>query len=94
MFGRLKITVEETPNPNARKFNLNCAVTNGERRSYTHVDQAAGDELALQLFAIEHVVGVMLLGDFCTVNKSDAGRWTTLSPKVRRVLKAAMKQKV
>ncbi|MEX0654334.1 MAG: NifU N-terminal domain-containing protein [Phycisphaeraceae bacterium] len=93
MFGRLKITVEETPNPNARKFNLTQPLTPGDRRSYYTPDAAADDPIAARLFEIRHVTAVMLLGDFCTVNKTPQGRWTTITPKVKAVLKAAVKGK-
>ena len=51
--------IEETPNPNAVKFILREAVSNGVARQYGSADQAENDPLAQSLFDVGHVVGFL-----------------------------------
>ena len=83
---RLKITVEDTPNPCAMKFTANRPIGGDRPRSFPDADAAVNDPLASRLFALSHVCNVMVVGDFCTVNKTPAGRWKTLTPQIRKVL--------
>lgn len=82
----LKITVEDTPNPQAMKFTVNRELAGPRPRSYADARAAAADPLASRLFAITHVCNVMVLGDFCTVGKAPAGRWKTLTPRIKAAL--------
>ena len=82
----LNITIESTPNPDAKKFTVDRALTKGHARSYLSAEAASEDPIARELFAIKHVVGVLIVNDFCTVNKAPAGRWATLTPKIKQVL--------
>lgn len=83
----MNITIEETPNPRARKFILGRQLTDGSARSYRSADEAKNDPLAAALFAIPKVVGVLIVNDFCTVNKASAGRWKTMIPRIEAVLR-------
>jgi hypothetical protein len=79
------VSVESTPNPNARKLMLDRRVSEGPV-SFVRQDQAAEHPLASRLFAISGVTSVFLLGDFITLNKSPDARWPGLLAAARRVL--------
>jgi hypothetical protein len=83
---RLKVVgVEPTPNPNAMKFLLNRRVSEATISART-ADQAAGNPVTGALFAIPGVAGVMLLGDFVTINKSPEAKWPDIKNAVRQNL--------
>jgi Fe-S cluster biogenesis protein NfuA len=81
--------IEETPNPNAVKFILREAVSNGTVHSYSSADQAKDDELAKSLFDIEHVVSVFYMDRMITVEKEDQGDWDDLLPVLAVPIRAA-----
>ncbi len=81
--------IEETPNPNAVKFILREAVSNGTAHSYSSVEQAGEDELAKSLFAIEHVVSVFYMDRMITVEKEDQGDWDDMLPILAVPIRAA-----
>ena len=80
------VTADDTPNPHALRFQLPRTVNPGPTRSYRHPDDAAADPLARSLFSLPGVQGVMILGDFVTVNKAPSARWSRLRPRIERVL--------
>jgi len=86
--GALIVKAERTPNPNAIKFCANRTLNPGPARSYTSAEAARDDPVADQLFGLPGVTGVMLLGDFCSVNKDASADWDELVPKVEAVLAA------
>ena len=88
----LTLTDEDTPNPNAWKFTANRVINPGPTRAYYKPEDAQADPLAAALFALTHVVGVMILNDFVTVSKAPAGRWNTLKPKIIAVLRQHLPQ--
>ena len=59
--------IEETPNPNAVKFILREAVSNGTTHQYGSADQAENDPLARSLFDVGHVVSVFYMDRMITV---------------------------
>lgn len=81
--------IEETPNPNAVKFILREAVSNGTAHSYSSAEQAKDDELAKSLFEIEHVVSVFYMDRMITVEKEDQGDWDDLLPVLAVPIRAA-----
>jgi hypothetical protein len=88
---RVRITIEDTPNPDAMKFSVGRPVSPGSPdrpHSFASAAQAADDPLASRLFALPGVTNVMYVADFCTVNKTPQTRWRTLRPQVKRVLQA------
>jgi len=72
--------IEETPNPNAVKFILREAVSNGTAHSYSSPEVAQNDPLAKALFEVEHVVSVFYMDRMITVEKADEGDWDDLLP--------------
>jgi len=81
--------IEETPNPNAVKFILREAVSNGIAHSYPSATQAQDDLLAKALFDIEHVVSVFYMDRMITVEKDDEGDWDDLLPTLAVPIRAA-----
>ena len=81
--------IEETPNPNAVKFILREAVSNGVARQYGAADLAANDPLAKSLFDVGHVVSVFYMDRMITVEKDDEGDWDELLPALAVPIRAA-----
>ena len=82
------LEVQPTPNPNAMKFVLDGEVS-PRPASFFDAGAAAEHSLAARLFEIEGVTGLLLLGDFVTINKSPAARWDDIKRQAKAVLKAA-----
>jgi len=82
------IDIENPPNPNALKVNLDQPISRGTL-SYLDADSASGHRIAAALFAIDGVVTLMFRGDFVTVNKAADADWGPIKAKVRKALAAA-----
>ena len=83
----LTIHVEPTPNENSLKFVLNQKV--GDRSKYfVSVQEAAGNPLAMALFDLGYVTGVMISGNFVSVNKKSELSWPPLIPAIQEILRA------
>lgn len=81
--------IEETPNPNAVKFILREAVSNGTAHSYSSAEKAQGDALATSLFDVDHVVSVFYMDRMITIEKDDEGDWDDLLPVLAVPIRAA-----
>ncbi len=81
--------IEETPNPNAVKFILREAVSNGTAQQYGSADLAENDALAKSLFEVGHVVSVFYMDRMITVEKDDEGDWDDLLPLLAVPIRAA-----
>ena len=81
--------IEETPNPNAVKFILREAVSNGTAHSIGSRDEAEDDPLAKALFDVGHVVSVFYMDKMITVEKDDESDWDELLPALAVPIRAA-----
>jgi NFU1 iron-sulfur cluster scaffold homolog, mitochondrial len=81
--------IEETPNPNAVKFILREAISNGTVHQYSSADQAKDDPLARSLFDVGHVVSVFYMDRMITIEKDDEGDWDDLLPTLAVPIRAA-----
>ena len=81
--------IEETPNPNAVKFILREAVSNGVARQYGSAELAENDPLAKSLFDVGHVVSVFYMDRMITVEKDEEGDWDELLPALAVPIRAA-----
>jgi NFU1 iron-sulfur cluster scaffold homolog, mitochondrial len=81
--------IEETPNPNAVKFILREAVSNGVAKQYGSADQAENDPLAKSLFDVGHVVSVFYMDRMITIEKDEEGDWDELLPALAVPIRAA-----
>jgi hypothetical protein len=81
-----KVTdIQPTPNPNAAKFMLDKAIVE-QPTSFFNAEAAKDHPVASQLFAINGVTNVLMLGDFITISKRPDVRWNTITDKVEKVL--------
>ena len=81
--------IQETPNPNAVKFLLKEPVSHGVARSFKTPDDAAGDALARDLFAVGDVASVFYMDSMITVEKTDWAVWDELMPLLAVPIRAA-----
>jgi Fe-S cluster biogenesis protein NfuA len=81
--------IEDTPNPNAKKFILREPLTWGIARSYDNAGQAMDDPLAAALFGIEHVSNVFYVDRWITVTQDGRADWQELLRKVAEPIRAA-----
>jgi len=81
--------IEDTPNPNAKKFVLKEPLTWGMARSFDDAGKAAGDPLAQALFEIAHVTNVFYVDSWITVTQDGGADWRELSRKVAEPIRAA-----
>ena len=81
--------IEDTPNPNAKKFILKDPLTWGITRSYDDAAQAAGDPLASALFDIGHVTNVFYVDRWITVTQDGRADWQELMRKLADPIRAA-----
>ena len=81
--------IQETPNPNAVKFILREAVTNGVARQFGSADQARADALAKSIFDVGNVVSVFYMDNMITAEKEDSADWDELLPALAVPIRAA-----
>jgi len=81
--------IEDTPNPNAKKFALKEPLTWGIAHSYDNAQQASGDTLAEALFQIEHVTNVFYVDNWISVTQDGGADWRELSRKIAEPIRAA-----
>jgi len=78
---------EPTPNPNALKCILSAGVSTGSL-PFRSAQAAAGHPLAAAIFALPGVTGLLLCGDWLTVNKAADARWPAIKKGVEKTLAA------
>ena len=81
--------IEDTPNPNAKKFILREPLTWGITRAYDNAAQAGDDALARALFEIEHVTNVFYVDHWITVTQDGGADWPELLRKLAEPIRAA-----
>ena len=81
--------IEDTPNPNAKKFILKEPLTWGITHSYDSMAQAEADPLAAALFDIEHVTNVFYVDHWITVTQEGGADWPELMRKLAEPIRAA-----
>lgn len=82
------VRFQPTPNPNALKCILDRALPE-PIRSYRAPAEACADPLARELFAIPGVTGLLISGEWVTVNKDGAAEWSGIRSGVEAVLQKA-----
>lgn len=79
----MTITVQETPNPDARRFLLDVPVQEASRGRFFKQGDEVDHSLAEELLRVFGVDSVMLLPSSVTVNKIDEASWEELEAAVR-----------
>lgn len=83
----ITVTVQETPNPAARRFVVDQPVQDATRgRFFTSVEQAADEPLAHRLLSAEGIDAVLLLPTSVTVTKANDASWDAVEQTAREVL--------
>lgn len=83
----LSLYVEETPNPDARKFGCGVPVVNKGSLVLPDARSALGHPLGEALFRVEGVASVFATRDFVTITRSPGGpSWYELEPLIEDVL--------
>lgn len=81
--------IEDTPNPNAKKFILREPLTWGVTRSYDNAAQAQNDPLAEALFEIEYVTNVFYVDRWITITQDGRADWPELLRALAVPIRAA-----
>ena len=83
--------IERTPNPNAMRFVLKEAITQGITRSYDSPDdpRIADDEFASSLFAVPNVISVYYVDRYVTVTQNGEEEWSDLLRKLAPPIREA-----
>ncbi|MBX3403318.1 MAG: NifU N-terminal domain-containing protein [Phycisphaeraceae bacterium] len=76
-----------TPNPNALKCVLDASLPEPVR-SFRRREEAESDPLGRALFSVPGVAGVLLAGEWMTINKSPDADWEPVKSGVQAALKA------
>ena len=88
----MPVHVQQTPNPNARKFVLPQKMfdrpLNISADNVSSAEQATQHPLALQLLALESIYNVFMVQDFVTVNKYPDATWAGLEEEIVRIVAA------
>lgn len=81
--------IEDTPNPNAKKFILKEPLTYGLTRSFENAAEAASDPLAAAIFAIPHVTNVFYVDKWLSVTQDGTAPWPELLKQLAVPIRAA-----
>jgi hypothetical protein len=79
------VEIQPTPNPNAAKFVLDREISD-RPVSFLTPAEGADHPLASQLFEIQGVTSVLILGDFVTINKTASAEWKQIADKAKEIL--------
>lgn len=82
----IPFTPKPTPNPGAMKFVADREVFPRPAKSYFKPEEADGQPAVRAILALPGVTGVMLLAEFCTVNKRPEATWDELQPAILHIL--------
>lgn len=83
----VNVTVQETPNPQARRFVVDQPVQDQSRgRYFTRVEDAADEPLVHQLLSTDGVAAVLLLPTSVTVTKDESASWDAVEDTAREIL--------
>lgn len=70
------VSLEFTPNPNTLKYSVNISILEKGTVNFLNVDEAKSKSpLAVKLFGIPGISGVMIGKNFVTITKTEAGDW-------------------
>jgi len=81
------VEVQNTPNPDARKFITNTRLTD-RAKAFDTPASAQGDPLATTLFDCGPVSSVFILDRFVTITKFASTEWDNLTPRIRAAIEA------
>lgn len=80
------LRVEPTPNPNAIKFVLDAML--GSPSEYRSAEEAASNDLAKELFAMDGIEALFLSENFVTVTMNPSADWHQVHEQARKLIEA------
>lgn len=83
------VVVEETPNPNARKFTTDSRIFPGDGSVSVMPGQTSEYPIMNVLMELEGVDNVFGFQNFITINKKPDADWDQLTPKVEAAISEA-----
>ena len=83
----MEVTVQQTPNPNARKFVLPRKLFD-KPLSFPSAEKAQDHSLAADLFSLGSIYNVFMVQDFVTVNKLPDVPWDEIECEAIRIIEA------
>lgn len=87
----IRILVQQTPNPNAKKFIINQLVKTEGKATFEKAQDADALPLVKDIFDLAGVEQVHLFDNFITVTKSEeANEWVQLEPQIRAIIMTRM----
>lgn len=87
----IKILVQPTPNPNARKFIVNQVVKTEGKATFSSKQEAEKVMIARDIFDLAGIEQVHLFDNFITVTKSEDGNdWMQLEPQIKAIIQTRM----
>lgn len=90
--GNVAITLEFTPNPNTLKFVVNRPLLERGTANFPTAETATSSPLALALYGVPGISGVMLGGNFVTITKSPDGDWDVVAEQVPQAIEKHIKE--
>lgn len=83
----VRILVQQTPNPNAKKFIVNQVVKSQGKSTFENAQSAEALPLVKDIFDLAGVEQVHLFDNFISVTKSEnANEWDQLEPQIRAII--------
>lgn len=89
----INVYVEETPNPNTRKFMVNKLLINGSV-DYADKASAAKSTFATELFKFSFVNGVFFASNFVTITKTEDALWNDIEAILKEFVKGAVESEL
>lgn len=86
----IKILVQATPNPNAKKFVVNKPVKREGKITYSSQEECYNNLLAHDLFGIAHVVSLHFFENVITVTQDGEGDWEHVEWLVKAIVETRM----
>ena len=82
--------MDDTPNPNAKKFTCSIQVVPQGSVSFANATEAQKHPIGKAVFAVGGVRNVFATNNFVTVTKLDDADWATLTPRLLKAIKASV----
>tara|TARA_B100001248_G_scaffold261136_1_gene251305 strand:+ start:7271 stop:7825 length:555 start_codon:yes stop_codon:yes gene_type:complete len=86
----LQIMVQDTPNPNAKKFVMNKPVKREGKSTYHNQEETFNNILAHDLMGVAHVDSVHFFKNVITVTQDGMAEWEDLEWLVKAILETRM----
>jgi hypothetical protein len=83
----VRVTSEDTPNPDARKFVASVRIVPSGSISFSNRKAAADHPIGRALFEVAGVRSLFATGDFLTVTREPGVEWSALAPAVEARLR-------